>query len=66
MKTILITGAGSGIGRDAAAALAAKGHKVIATMETDELGMSLKVYAKERGLNWEISRNILALVKVWI
>ncbi|MGP1678708.1 MAG: SDR family NAD(P)-dependent oxidoreductase [Burkholderiales bacterium] len=34
-KTVLITGAGSGFGHDAAVQLAARGHKVIATVETD-------------------------------
>jgi NAD(P)-dependent dehydrogenase (short-subunit alcohol dehydrogenase family) len=34
-KTVLITGAGSGFGRDAAVQLAARGHKVIATVETE-------------------------------
>src|SRR3989344_6072609 len=34
-KTVLITGAGSGFGRPAAVQLAARGHKVIATVEND-------------------------------
>ncbi|MEZ5341500.1 MAG: SDR family NAD(P)-dependent oxidoreductase [Acidimicrobiales bacterium] len=34
-KTILITGAGSGFGRGAAIELAGRGHKVIATTETE-------------------------------
>ena len=33
-KTVMITGAGSGFGKGAAIALAARGHKVIATTET--------------------------------
>lgn len=35
-KTVLITGAGSGFGRHAAVQLAARGHKVIATVEKDD------------------------------
>lgn len=34
-KTVLITGAGSGFGRGAAVELARRGHKAIATVETD-------------------------------
>lgn len=34
-KTVLITGAGSGFGRDAAIQLAGRGHTVIATVETE-------------------------------
>ena len=40
-KTVLITGAGSGFGRDAAIQLAQRGHKVIATVETDKQAAEL-------------------------
>jgi short-subunit dehydrogenase len=41
-KSVLITGAGSGFGKGTALALAAKGHKVIATTETQDQANALR------------------------
>ena len=46
-KTVLITGAGSGFGRHAAVQLAARGHKVIATVEKDQQVAELSAAHKE-------------------
>jgi NAD(P)-dependent dehydrogenase (short-subunit alcohol dehydrogenase family) len=46
-KTVMITGAGSGFGRLAALALAARGHHVIATTETDEQASALQAEAPQ-------------------
>jgi short-subunit dehydrogenase len=47
-KTILITGAGSGIGRDAAFALAARGHRVHATTFSEEQATALRAECETR------------------
>jgi short-subunit dehydrogenase len=46
-KTVLITGAGSGFGKGASLALAARGHHVIATTETDAQAETLRVEAPQ-------------------
>ena len=45
-KTILITGAGSGIGLDAAWALAARGHRVIATTVDEPQAAAVRAQAQ--------------------
>ena len=47
-KTILITGAGTGIGRDSAFALAARGHRVIATTFDEAQAQALRDECQER------------------
>jgi NAD(P)-dependent dehydrogenase (short-subunit alcohol dehydrogenase family) len=46
-KTVTITGAGSGFGKGASLALAARGHRVIATTETDDQAAALRAEAPE-------------------
>jgi len=53
-KTILITGAGSGIGKDTAFALTKRGHHVIATTETIEQKDDLLTESKNWAGNIEI------------
>jgi len=53
-KTILITGAGSGIGKDSAFALAQRGHRVLATTQTDAQADALTLEASAKKINLEI------------
>jgi short-subunit dehydrogenase len=53
-KTILITGAGTGIGKDAAFALAQRGHRVLATTQSESQADSLKAEATTRHVVLEV------------
>jgi short-subunit dehydrogenase len=53
-KTILITGAGSGIGKASALALAKKGHRVIATTHTEAQAELLDKSAKDHGVDLRV------------
>jgi short-subunit dehydrogenase len=53
-KSILITGAGTGIGRDAAFALAARGHRVIATTFNAAQADALDQQARDCALSLEV------------
>ena len=52
-KTILITGAGSGIGKDASFALAARGHRVLATTQTQAQAEALAHESEHKGIHLE-------------
>jgi short-subunit dehydrogenase len=52
-KTILITGAGTGIGKDTAFALTQRGHQVLATTQTEAQAVALQEAASAQGLKLE-------------
>lgn len=52
-KTILLTGAGSGIGKETAFKLAARGHRVIATTHTEASKQNLQLAAQSKNINLE-------------
>ncbi|WP_229716750.1 SDR family NAD(P)-dependent oxidoreductase, partial [Salinicoccus roseus] len=53
-KTIMITGAGSGLGKGTALGLAKEGHKVIAAVEIHPQITGLKEAAEKAGVDLEI------------
>lgn len=55
-QTVLITGAGTGFGKNIAFALAEKGHPVIATVEVMSQVSAMEQEAKERGVTMQIEK----------
>ncbi|XID75846.1 SDR family oxidoreductase [Alkanindiges sp. WGS2144] len=56
MSTILITGAGTGFGRESAMRLAEKGHAVIAAVEIFPQIFELEQEAKKRGIELQVEK----------
>lgn len=52
-KTIILTGAGSGLGKEAAIVLAKRGHKVIATTQYDIQAKELNILAQDFNIDLE-------------
>lgn len=55
-KRVLITGAGSGLGREAALRLAAKGHEVIAAVQIWPQASELHLEAQRRGVSLRVEK----------
>src|SRR5699024_4935172 len=55
-QTVLITGAGTGVGKNIALALAEKGNPVIATVEVVSQVSALEQEARERGVKMQIEK----------
>ncbi|CAI0709913.1 Uncharacterized oxidoreductase SAV2478 [Serratia entomophila] len=55
-KTVLVTGAGSGFGRDVSLALAARGHQVIAGVQLTPQVTQLLEAAKQRGVTLQVEK----------
>ena len=65
-KSVLITGAGSGFGKGAALALAARGHSVIATTESAEQASALAAEAPQlRVEKLDITTSDIDLASAW-
>jgi NAD(P)-dependent dehydrogenase (short-subunit alcohol dehydrogenase family) len=65
-KTVMITGAGSGFGKGASLALAARGHTVIATTETKKQAKALREEAPELTVKkLDITTNDVAKAAEW-
>ena len=65
-KNVMITGAGSGFGKGAALALAARGHAVIATTETDDQAAALRAEAPQLTVEkLDITTDDVAAAAAW-